>query len=236
MKVKVGKYRNFIVVLILSGLIGGVLGGFSDRLSEMNVSFGENTDRFIFGAFLIISLVIAICSAVTLIYIKSKYMKVDLDNVPKLISRRVSNAIHLSTIQLILGLTWDAVVINKNFDRRLIYLIMFPTISIVIAVFLEVTAMKYYNYLYPNRKMNMFENGAEKKFFDKLDDGEKWVTYNCSYATFKKMQIVYTATIVISIVISMFTNVPVILPIVIGILWIIQISIYSFESRKYEDK
>lgn len=64
--------------------------------------------------------------------------------------------------------------------------------------------------------MNLFENGSEKKYFDKLDDGEKWVTYNCSYTTFNKMQLVYTAAIVISMLLSMFMKISVAVPIVIG--------------------
>ena len=95
--------------------------------------------------------------------------------------------------------------------------------------------MKYSNYLNPNRKMYLYENEAEKKYFDKLDDGEKWVTYNCSYTTFNKMQKVYAAFLVLIMVLSMFINVPIVVCIMIGSIWIIQNLIYSFEARKYEN-
>ena len=232
---KMKKYRNFIIVMIICGLIGGILGGFSKELSKVDLSFGGNINNFLFGVFLGMSLVIISYLIVTIIYIRSNYMKVDLDNIPKAIDRKVSNAILLCTIQAIIGLTWDALVISKNFDKGELHLILVPTAFIFIAVFLLTTTMKYFNYLYPNRKMNLFENEAEKKYFDKLDDGEKWVTYNCSYTTFNKMQMVFAAAIVTSIVFSMFLNVPIAVPMVIGTMWIIQNLIYSFEARKYED-
>lgn len=222
--------------MITSGLIGGIFGGFYKEISKVDLSFGGDINDFLFKALFGISLVIISYLIVTINYIKSNYMKVDLDNIPKVINRKVSNAILLCTIQAIIGLTWDALVINKSFNKDALYLILVPTIFIFIAMFLLTTTMKYFNYLYPNRKMNLFENGAEKKCFDKLDDGEKWVTYNCSYTTFNKMQIVFTAAIVISIVSSMFLNVPIALPMVIGTMWIIQNLIYSFETRKYEDE
>jgi hypothetical protein len=84
--------------------------------------------------------------------------------------------------------------------------------------------------------MNLYENGAEKKYFDKLDDGEKWVTYTCSYTTFNKMQIVYAIAMVISMFLSMFIKISITVPIVIGAIWIIQNLIYSFEARKYEEE
>ena len=235
MKMKIRKYRNFIIVMIISGIIGGILGGYSSEISKINLSFGENMDNFLFKAFFGISLIIIIYLIVTMTYIKSNYMKVDLDDLPKVLIRRVSNAILLCTILLITGLTWDAVVINNNFDNGKLHLVMIPTIFVIIGAFLQSTTMKYFNYLYPNRKMNLFENGAEKKYFDKLDDGEKWVTYNCSYTTFKRMQLVYSAALIICIVLSMFINVPIAIPIVIGAIWIIQNLIYSFEAKKYEE-
>ena len=236
MMMKIRKYKNFIIVMIICGIVGGILGGLSNKITRIDLSFGENMSNFLFKALFAISLIILIYLIVTIIYIKSNYMKVDLDNIPKVISRKVNNAILLCTILVIICLTWDAVVINENFDKGLLFLIMVPTIFIFIAAFLLTTTMKYFNYLYPNRKMNLFENGAEKKYFDKLDDGEKWVTYNCSYTTFNKMQMVYAATIVISIFLSMFISVPIAVPIVIGAIWIIQNLIYAFEARKYEEE
>lgn len=236
MKMKIKKYRNVIIVMIISGLIGGILGGFSKELSKVDLSFGGNINKFLFGVFLGMSLVIISYLIVTIIYIRSNYMKVDLENIPKAIDRKVSNTILLCTIQSIIGLTWDALVISKSFEKGELHLVLVPTVFIFIAVLLLTITMKYYNYLYPNRKMNLFENEAEKKYFDKLDDGEKWVIYNCSYTTFNKMQMVFAAAIVISMVLSMFLSVPIAVPMVIGTMWIIQNLIYSFESRKYEEE
>lgn len=216
-------------------LVGGILGGFSKKISKVNLAFGENMSSFLFKAFFVMSVIIIIYLVITIIYIKSNYMNVDLDNTPKVLNRKVTNAILLCTIEAIIGLTWDAIVINKIFDNGPIYLILFPTIFIFIAVSLLTTTIKYFNYLNPNRKMNLFENGAEKKYFDKLDDGEKWVTYICSYTTFNKMQLVYTVALVVSMLLSMFIKVSMAVPIVIGAIWIIQNLVYSLESRKYEE-
>ena len=235
MKMKIKKYKNFIIVMIISMVVGGVIGGLSNKITKIDLSFSENINSYLFKAMFVVSLIIIIYLIITINYIRSNYMKVDLDNIPKAFNRKVSNAILVCTIQSILGLTWDAVVINKGFEDGSVYLIIFPTIFLILAGFLLSTTMKYFNYLNPNRKMILYENGAEKKYFDKLDDGEKWVIYNCSYTTINKMQIVFSAALVISIFLSMFINVSIAVPIVIGVIWIIQNLIYSLEARKYEE-
>jgi len=221
--------------MIISMVVGGVIGGLSNKITKIDLSFSENINSYLFKAMFVVSLIIIIYLIITINYIRSNYMKVDLDNIPKAFNRKVSNAILVCTIQSILGLTWDAVVINKGFEDGSVYLIIFPTIFLILAGFLLSTTMKYFNYLNPNRKMILYENGAEKKYFDKLDDGEKWVIYNCSYTTINKMQIVFSAALVISIFLSMFINVSIAVPIVIGVIWIIQNLIYSLEARKYEE-
>lgn len=235
LKMVIKKYRNFIIVMIISMIVGGILGGLSNKISRVDISFGGNINNFLFKALFVLSLIIIIYLLATLIHIRSNYIKVDLDNIPNALNRKVSNTILICTIQLIIALTWAAVVINNSFDKGKLYLIFVPTLFIFIVGFLLSTTMKYFNYLNPNRKMNLYENGAEKKYFDKLDDGEKWVTYICSYATFNRMQIVYAAALTMSMIVSMFINVPMVVPIVIGTIWIIQNLIYSFEARKYQE-
>jgi hypothetical protein len=236
MKMILKKYRNFIIILIIAMVVGGILGGLSNKTLKIDLTFGENISKFLYVAMLAINLIIIIYLIVTIIYIKSNYKKVDLDNIPKDMNRKVTNSILLCTIQTIIGLTWGAVMITKTLDEGPLYLIMVPTAFIFIAGFLLSTTIKYFNYLNPNRKMNLYENGAEKKYFDKLDDGEKWVTYTCSYTTFNKMQIVYAAALVISMLSSMFIYITIAVPIVIGGIWIIQNLIYSFEAKKYEEE
>ncbi|MCB2361367.1 DUF3169 family protein [Clostridium estertheticum] len=232
---KIKRYKKFIIGMLISGLIGGIIGGFSDKILKLDLSFGGNMSNLISKVLFIISIIIIIYLIINIIYIKSNYRKVDLDNVPKVISRKVSNVILLCTVLSIIGLTGYSVVINKSFDKGSFYLIIVPTIVLIIAAFVLITAMKYSNYLNPNRKMYLYENEAEKNHFDKLDDGEKWVVYNCSYTTFNKMQKVYAAILVLIMVLSMFINVPIVVCIMIGLIWIIQNLIYSFEARKYEN-
>lgn len=80
----------------------------------------------------------------------------------------------------------------------------------------------------------MFENNSDKKFFERLDEGEKWVAYSSSYKTFKGMQIVYSISMVVSIFLSTFFTIPIILPMFIGAMWIIQTVIYTMSARKYD--
>lgn len=221
--------------MIISMVVGGLIGGLSNKISKINLSFSENINGFLFKAMFAVSLIIVIYLIITINHIRLNYMKVDLDNIPKVLIRKVSNATLICTILSILGLTWDAVVINKGFDDGSAYLIIFPTIFLILAGVLLSITMKYFNYLNPNRKMILYENGAEKRYFDKLDDGEKWVIYNCSYTTINKMQIVFSAALVISIFLSMFISVSVAVPVVIGVIWIIQNLINSLEARKYEE-
>lgn len=228
------KYKNFLIVLLISGICGGVLGVISHSISTIDLSLGGNFVDYINKILFGISVIIFIYLIINIIYIRGIYKKVDKDEIPKKIDNKVTNLIHYSSVLLIIGLIWEAVLINEIFKNDLGYLIILPTITILIATFLQLITMKYYNYMYPDKKYNLFQEKADKVYFDKLDEREKWITYTCAFTTFKKMTYTYIVFLVLSMIASIFITVPLILPIAIGVLWIIQISLYSIESKKFD--
>lgn len=227
------KYKNFIIIIIISGIVGGVIGLLSENGFCLNLNLGENTSVYLFKVLLAVEIILAVMVSVALIFLKSKFKTTDLEEIPLKIDRKIDLVIHLSTVAVILGLTLLAIIMSKNYiGNRGIY-IAITLVIMVVANLLQMLSIKCYNGYYPDKKLNMFENNSDKKFFEKLDEGEKWIAYSSSYKSFKGMQLVYSGAMVVILILSVVTSVPVVLSIVIAILWIIQISIYMIATRKY---
>jgi len=229
------KYKNFIITLILSTLFGGYVGYLTKKEFKINLVYSmDNLYYYLFMIFLLISIAIGITTTIIMVILRTKYRNIDLEELPKHIERKIDMTISLNTSMVIISMVWIAVMINKNFnDIRINYVIISAASSIISSI-LQIISIKIYNKYYPDRKLNMFENNSDKKFFERLDEGEKWIAYSSSYRTFKGMQIVYSVSIVVSILFSTFLTIPIILPIFIGVMWIIQTAIYTMSARKYD--
>ncbi|MGY0374593.1 DUF3169 family protein [Clostridium sp. JNZ J1-5] len=227
------KYKNFIIIIIISGLFGGLVGFFSGNNFCINLNLGGNIYVYLFRVLLGIEIILTLIVSVILIFLKSKFKTTDLEELPLKIDRKIDLAIHLSTVAVILGLSILTIMVSKNFTGDKKVYITITAVIIVVTNLLQILSIKCYNGYYPDKKLNMFENNSDKKYFDKLDEGEKWIAYSSSYKSFRGMQLVYSGAMVLMLVLSAVTSVPIIMPIVIAILWIIQISIYMIATRKY---
>lgn len=229
------KYKNFIITVTLSGLFGGFIGYLTKR--EFRISLLDSLDNlyyYLFVAFLFISIIIGIIAIVIIAILRAKYKWVDIEELPKHIERKIDMTISLSTIMVIISMVWVAIMVNKSVFEIKVNYVLVSAASAIISSILQVLSIRVYNRYYPDRKLNMFENNSDKKFFERLDEGEKWVAYSSSYKTFKGMQIVYSISMVVSIFLSTFFTIPIILPMFIGAMWIIQTVIYTMSARKYD--
>jgi hypothetical protein len=221
--------------MIIGGLIGGIIGGLSGKGFTLNLRYFINVNEYLFEIFFGLEGVIAFIIIAYLINLKIKYKFVELQSIPKNVENRIDIILYLSTILTILSLTWMAVAINTGIGDRVTTNVVIVTVAIIISTILKTLSVKIYNKFYPDRKLNMYENNADEKFFNKLDEGEKWIAYSCSYKSFKGMQLAFTVVLTFTLLLSFLVDTPVILPITVAILWIIQISIYTVEAQKYND-
>lgn len=219
------KYRNFIITIFIYGIIGGIVGRLSKRGFILNLDFITNIYENLFEVFFTLEVVIAIIVVTFLISLKLKYKSIDLQNISKSIDNKINNVIHLSTVLIILSITWMSIIINENRD------VLVVTCAVFISVLLQILSVRIYNKFYPERKLNIFENNSDKNYFNKLDEGEKWIAYRCAYKSFKGVQLIYG----IILLVSFARDIPIIVPIIVAILWIVQISIYTIEAQKYND-
>lgn len=229
------KYRNFIITIFISGIIGGIVGRLSGRGFTLNLDFITNIYENLFKIFLTLEVAIASIVVTFLVNLKLKYKSTDLQSIPKSVDNKINITIHLSTVSTILAMTWMAVSVNKNTGEVIPINVLIVTGAVLISTLLQTLSVRIYNKFYPERKLNMFENNSDKNYFNKLDEGEKWIAYSCSYKSFKGMQLIYVIVLVSTILVSFLVDTPIILPIIVSILWIIQISIYTIEAQKYND-
>lgn len=230
------KYRNSILLMIIGGLIGGFVGEFGHRSISLNFNFSVNPRILAFKIFFILVAVMLIIISGLVIHLKSKYHKINLDNIPNSIYKKINSLSYITTLFISISFIWLAVMISKSFNEIEEKYLAVAAINLFISIILQNISTAIYNKYYPNKKLNIYENNADKNLFNKLDEGEKWIIYNSAYSTFQNMQSVYSASIVIVMVLSIFTSIPILLPIVIGLLWIIQTSIYSIKANKYNNE
>lgn len=227
------KYKNFIIMMIFSMLLGGIVGGLSGKNLNIEINFGKNIYLYLFRGFLGIEIILSIIIVSIIIFIIKRFRSINLDNIPSPIEKIIDILIHLSTTSVIISLTFMSIMINRTYsDYKSVYIII-SFLTMLTTNTLQILSIRCYNKYHPDKKLNMFENHSNKKYFERLDEGEKWIAYISSYKSFKGMQLVYSAILVILMIFSVIATVPIILPLVIALLWIIQISIYCIEASKY---
>lgn len=230
------KYRNSILLMIIGGFIGGLVGEFGHRSISLDFNFTVNPRIIAFKIFFVLTVALLIIIVGLAIYLKSKYHKINLDNIPNSIYKKINSLSYITTLFISISFIWLAVMISKSFNGIEEKYLAVAAVNLFISIILQNISTAIYNKYYPNKKLNIYENNADKNLFNKLDEGEKWIIYNSAYSTFRNMQLVYSATMVILMILSIFTSISISLPIVIGLLWIIQTSIYSIKSNKYNNE
>lgn len=227
------KYRNFLIIIIFSGILGGFVGYLSESNINLTINLDTKSHIYLFNSFLGIEILLSLLIICSLVFLKVKFNSIDINYIPQHIDKILQLSIHFSSVAVIMSLTFFSVMISKSFKMNESNYFIIPFITMIVTTILQIICINLFNIYYPNRQLNMFENNANKKYFEKLDEGEKFITYSCSYKSFKGMQFVYSLALIIVMMLSSLITIPIILPITIAIFWIIHISIYTIETLKY---
>lgn len=102
----------------------------------------------------------------------------------------------------------------------------------VLGVVLQSLTVRHYNKLFPNRSINMRSRSAQREFFDKLDEAERFIVYRSAYSSFKAVNRMIIGGVLFFIVYSLlfeFTPLPIL---VLAVISIVQHAVYFRESSK----
>ncbi|MCM3781794.1 DUF3169 family protein [Neobacillus mesonae] len=155
--------------------------------------------------------------------------------------RAVGRMLIISSINVIVPFTWVALALAHYLslegvlaEEELFGLINFiaAVLSVVISIALQNRTVKRYNLHFPDRAFDLNASHAHQQFFEKLDEGEKWVVYRSAYRSFRIMDYLMIGSIIAMIMYSLmfqFAPFPIIL---LSIIWLVHKAVYFYEASK----
>lgn len=227
------KYRNSILMVIVMLVLAIGAKECFKEFGYIQVDSSINVNRYLFYSYIALSLILILFISYYSSYIIIHNKKIDRENIPEAFEKKLGSLLFVNGIWGKLSIVALAITVNRNFYLELKQFGRIPTWFLAAALVMSLILTKYCNYLYPDRKTNPFENGASEKSFNKLDEGQKWIVYKSSYEVLNKMDKIYYILFCILILLSVFIELPLSLPLVVGLLSIIQTIIRAFEAKKF---
>lgn len=244
---------TFIIVLIISMFIGGTIGYLGIYMadiglsSKMNSITPNNLFSIIFYLGLAIILILIIVSFKLRFSIKSELKNLNEPseyNINDSTSTKLSLYITINSLNAFFSIGWLLCLItipmqnsllksfiNENFIVKIL-------ISIFLAAFVflnEIYSLKTYNKIYTNKGIDVLSFKLSSELFQKLDEGEKWITLLAAYKVFTLMSNLILFLMIISMFLSILLDVNVTLTIIIlTFILIFNKLAYYLTARKLE--
>lgn len=240
---------KFILIMILSLIIGGAFGFFSAKYSLNTLSDSLKSAGAFFGVYIApyLMLAIAIIVPVTCIplYVNAKKMLRGWDGEDEKIyesaDRKLSIIILITDISLILSfflITASYSCITAAFENKENALPVFAGIAAFFAIMLEavliqqrcVDAVKAMN---PEKTASVYDTKFQKKWLDSCDEAEKIMIGKCAYKAFSATNTVCWVLSVVLAVCALQFPIGFLPSLAVCLIWIVNQSVYLKEAIKY---
>lgn len=146
------------------------------------------------------------------------------------------NLISVSSLMVILSMIWLLFAVAHLVDRpdlvEVKYLAIFGFIALVATFVSQFYAFRLHNQFFPNKKFHFTADKPDEKYFQQMDEGEKYETYRISFITFKKMINVFAIALLIVFFYSLLISFQVVAILAVAGLWVTMLLIYHFEGYK----
>lgn len=99
--------------------------------------------------------------------------------------------------------------------------------------FLQFRTVQVYNRYFPARTLDLLGKNGAKEFFDKLDEAERYIVYRSAFSAYKAVNvslIIGMFGFVLYSILVAFNPMPIL---ALGVIWIIQQTVYYWEASKY---
>ncbi len=240
---------KFILILVISTIIGGVIGFFSvkyglDALSSKIKAVGE-----IFGLriapYLMLATAIITPIVSVAIYSKAKKLLASWDGENEDIADSVDEK-----LSVILWLTSSALIFSyflfaasysgglSTFQNKGNLIPIFIGITAFLAIMIEaitlqqkcVDATKKMN---PEKTASVYDMKFQKKWLDSCDEAEKILIGKCAFKAYSATNAVCSALAVVLAVAAIIFGIGFLPSLVVCIIWLVNQSVYCKESMKY---
>ncbi|KNZ41199.1 DUF3169 family protein [Acetobacterium bakii] len=231
---------KFFVIMIISGIFGGILGGSLVMGEEVITGFFINLESFILKYNLIIqAVVLGIFALIILIIyfnVKKKLSDIKEDDEEYLdgLDRQLNFLLPFISVDMILSFFFFGISISNFTEEFNVWPLIIFIANIAFTLVLTTKSIKLTKLLYPEKKGNPLDFNFDKVWIESCDEAEKYVIYKASYKTYQLMNYMYSGAMVVSLLISIIINIGIYPYLVITVLWITQTLIYTFNAIKYQ--
>ncbi|GAA0359264.1 DUF3169 family protein [Bacillus horti] len=186
-----------------------------------------------------------ICPSSSLVFQLSEQTTEHDDDLSKQISEKewmVSKLLILTSLNTILTFVWATLAVGLasqgNTDP-----VAYHLVNIVLSFLLIlITSMQFkkimhqFNLLYPNKPINLDEKNGDRAYFEKLDEGEKWMVYKAAFKAFQSLDILFVIGIIVLLGYSMLVQFTPLPTLVLTLIWLGVKIIYFVETYKFYGK
>lgn len=245
-------FKSFIIIMIISAIAGGILGGmsiyFKDSLSENLPDFIMNILEAITPfASVVLSLLVIITSSI--VYKKlTKELKIwnesDEEDIIDKIEEKLSYILLLSSVNLIMGffffgvgfaLPSDYLDLNGDIVKRILFFVGF-VLCVLSSILIQNKFVNLEKEINPMLKGSVYDTKFSEKWIDSCDEAIKMNIYKSSYKAYKA---VTNTCLILWFVCILGYNVWDfgIMPLfIVTTIWLVQTVAYCLESIKNSKK
>ena len=245
-------FKSFIIIMIISAIAGGILGGmsiyFKDSLSENLPDFIMNILEAITPfASVVLSLLVIITSSI--VYKKlTKELKIwnesDEEDMIDKIEEKLSYILLLSSVNLIMGffffgvgfaLPSDYLDLNGDIVKRILFFVGF-VLCVLSSILIQKKFVNLEKEINPMLKGSVYDTKFSEKWIDSCDEAIKMNIYKSSYKAYKA---VTNTCLILWLVCVLGYNVWDfgIMPLfIVTTIWLVQTVAYCLESIKNSKK
>ncbi|GGF82223.1 hypothetical protein GCM10010912_29180 [Paenibacillus albidus] len=236
---------KLLLYMIIGGTIGYIFASGSVKVPEdfqLNIKLVYEYD-LLFGFIALVSLLLAVWNATGLLRVGSMPRE-DEDFVLSPAEKLLGNLMKTSSYNVIISLMWTFLSLAYALgaqeqpaeDKTFMLVNMITAVVFILVTFLlqHHTLVKYNKY-YPERTLDLRVGNtreAQREFFAKLDEAERWTVYRSSFAAFKATNSTLIGGIVLFTLYSLFFGFAPLPIIVLALILLIQQGAYYREAGK----
>lgn len=242
---------KFILILIVSGVIGGIVGFISAMTSMSLPTLAEAFDEFMtvnMGMFavlapvaiVVVTAIIAVWSMYNVSYSKKNaftLIEADEEEALERLEKKLSYNICATSLLLIFQYLVFSIMVfadykYSNTPKSLVYTLIAFVIGMFAVIILQQKIVDCTRLINPEKKGSVYEFKFEKKWEESCDEAEKMVIYKAAYRAYRAANMTCVILWVIFMVIGLSTGVGFLAVLSVIIIWTVLVSVYSYYSIK----
>ncbi|MDD3186227.1 MAG: DUF3169 family protein [Anaerostipes sp.] len=231
---------GFFIILMVSAIVGGVIGGLGYRSTGFFSSIGKQLKDFMaMNSFYIMLLGAVLFQGVTwAIYLSAKKLFEAWDGeneeTADKIDTKIGCMMWIQNVNVILAFFLFALGIGlqqgaMSAEFSLINTVVF-VLNIGVTIIGQQKAIDFTKEMNPEKKGSVYDIKFQDKWMKSCDEAEKLKTYESAWKAFKVMNTTYVFAWLVTVLAQMIMGIGIFACIMISVLWMIQTSVYYYHS------